>query len=539
MKRLLYVLPLLLLLASCKKFLDTKPTDFLSPVNYYSTEAELNTALIGVYDPITSNNLFMNFIPTYIEACTDESFFARSGQTTEVEVYNFTATESHVAGYWNDFYTGIERANVLIANINKPAMDSTKRNQILAQALFLRAFYHFQLVKNFGDIPLKITPTVSVTDVAIARTPAKDVYAQIIKDMTWAEANLPTSTANAGPSRVSKTIAQGILARVCLYMAGNPINDAGKYSEALSWAQKVVASGEHTLRETYNSAITTTAYSQIFIDHVQDKYDIKESMWEAECYGNGVVDATTSEGGRIGNQNGIAFTGTFPTSVTDTIGYCYGFIQVTNRLYKLYGAGDLRRDWAIAPYNYNNTTFARNYFTATQIYNRNPGKWRRSYETLYPKHKNNTATNFPLLRYADVLLMLAESENQVNGPTAVAYDAINKVKRRGYGLPTGTVSAAADLPTGLSKAQFQQAIQDERSRELCFEALRRGDLVRWGIFVSTLNSVGAEIISDPVAPANLKYAALGGNNVVAKHVLFPIPSGEMSVNKKMVQNPGW
>lgn len=537
MKRILYLLPVLLILASCKKFLDTKPTDFLSPVNYYSTEAELNTALIGVYDPLTSNNLFMNFIPTYIEGCTDENFFARSGQTTDVEVYNFTATETHVAGYWSDFYTGIERANVLIANINKPDMDNIRRNQILAQALFLRAFYHFQLVKNFGDVPLKITPTVSVTDVAIARTPAKEVYAQIVKDMTWAEANLPTSTANGSPSRISKTIAEGMLARVCLFMAGNPINDASKYADALSWAQKVVASGEHALRETYNASITNTAYSQIFIDQVQDKYDVKESMWEAECYGNN-LDAYL-EAGRIGNQNGIAFTGTFPTGVTDTIGYCYGFLQVTNRLYKLYGAGDLRRDWAIAPYNYNNTTFARNYFTTAQIYQRNPGKWRRSYELLYPKHKNNTPTNFPLLRYADVLLMLAEAENQINGPTSIAYDAINKVRRRGYGLPSGTASTVADLTAGLSKVQFQQAIQDERARELCFESLRRGDLIRWGNFVTTLNSLGAEITADPVAPANLKYAALGGNNVTTKHVFFPIPSGEMSVNKKMVQNPGW
>ncbi|HMT73947.1 MAG TPA: RagB/SusD family nutrient uptake outer membrane protein [Chitinophagaceae bacterium] len=538
MKRLLYLLPVLLVLVSCKKFLDTKPADFLSPVNYYSTEAELNTALIGVYDPISNgNSLYGNWIPTYIEACSDESFFARNTQTTDVEVYNFSSNETHIADYWSAFYTGIERANLLIANIQKPAMDSTARNKILAQALFLRAFYYFQLVQSFGDVPLKITPTGSVTQVAIARTPAKDVYAQIVKDMTWAEANLPTSTANGSPSRVSKTIAQGILSRVCLTMAGYPLNDATKYAEALAWAQKVVASGEHNLKVSYDASLTNTAYSQIFINHVQDKYDIKESMWEAEFSGNNT--STYQEAGRIGNQNGIAFTGTFPAGVTDTIGYCYGFLGVTNRLYKLYGAGDLRRDWAIAPYNYNNTTFARNYFAATAIYQRNPGKWRRSYELLLPRHKNNTPTNFPLLRYADVLLMLAEAENQVNGPTTAAYDAINQVRRRGYGVPIGTVNATADLPAGYSKAQFQQAIQDERSRELCFEGLRRNDLVRWGIFVTTLNSVGAEITADPVAPTNFKYAALGGTNVAPRHLLFPIPLSEMSVNKSMTQNPGW
>lgn len=534
MKRLLYLLPVLLMLASCKKFLDTKPTDSLSPVNYFSTEAELNTALAGVYDPLGTEDLYGNNVITFIDACTDESFYARSGQTTGTQVFNYDFSDPQILMHWRILYQGIERANLLIANIGKPVMDETKRKQILAQAQFLRGFYYFQLVSNYGDVPLRTTPSTSVNDVEIARTPAKDVYAQILKDMTDAEANLPASSAIGNPSRISKTIAEGILARICLYMAGSPLNDATKYAESLAWSQKVVASGEHALKETFNASLTNTAYSQIFINHTQDVYDIKECMWEAEFSGNR-TDAYL-EAGRVGNTNGIAFT---PAANFEDTGYCYGFISATARLYKLYNAADLRRDWAIAPYNYNNSTFARNYFTASQIYNRNAGKWRRSYELLKPKNKNYTPTNFPLLRYADVLLMLAEAQNQLNGPTAVAYDAINKVRRRGYGLPSGTASAVADLAAGLSKIQFQQAIQDERSRELCFEGLRRSDLIRWGIFVTTMNSVGDEIATDPLAGTAFSYAARGGRNVTSRHLLFPIPAAEISVNKKMTQNPGW
>jgi len=411
-------------------------------------------------------------------------------------------------------------------------MDENKRKIILGQAQFLRGFYYFQLVKDFGDVPLKLTPTNSVTDVNIARTPAKDVYAQILIDMKAAEAVLPTATSLGAPSRISKTTAEGILARVCLTMAGYPLNDVAKYNDALAWAQKVKASGEHALIETFNASLTNTGYSQVFINYIQDKYDIKESMWEAEFSGNR-TDAYL-ETGRVGNNNGIAFT---PAAGFEDTGYCYGFIGVTKRLYDMYNAADQRRDWAIAPYNYNNTTFARNYFTTAQIYNRNPGKFRRSYELLKPKNKNWTPENFPILRYADVLLMLAEAENQVNGPTAVAYDAINQVRRRGYAVPVATPNVTADLTPGLSKAQFQQAIQDERARELCFEALRRSDLIRWGIFVSTMNAVGVEIAGN--AGTSFAYAGVGGKNVTSRHLLFPIPSAEISVNKLMTQNPGW
>jgi len=532
MKRLTYLFPLLLLsLISCKKFLDTTPTDGLAPQYYYSSEAELNTALIGVYDPLSTEALYGNIVFTTLDACTDESYYARSTQTTGLQVYNYDFANSDITGVWKTLYQGIERANLLIANINKPTMDSTKRQIILGQALFLRGYYYFVLAENFGGVPLKITPTASVTDVNIARSSLKDVYAQILKDMTAAEGMLPTASLLGTSSRISKTTAEGILARVCLTMAGFPLQDATKYADALAWAQKVQLSGQHALRETYNAAITNSAYSQIFINHTQDIYDVKESMWEAEFSGNR-TDAYL-ESGRVGNNNGILFS---PAANFNDTGYCNGFISTTARLFNLYGNGDLRRDWAIAPYSYNNNTFARVPFTAAQIYNRNCGKWRRSFEVLTPKNKNYTPTNFPLLRYADVLLMLAEAKNQVNGQTLVAYDAINRVRRRGYGFPTTTPNVLSDLTVGLSNAQFQKAIQDERSRELCFEALRRNDLIRWGIFVSTMNAVGAEITTNG---GYFAYGGLGGKNVTVKNLLCPIPAAEISVNKLMTQNPGW
>jgi len=548
--------------SSCKKFLDTEPTDKIALEQYYTDETGLTQALAGVYDPLGSANVYGS-LPNGFEACTDEGYYARSGTVTGIQVFNFDPSNTNVTGLWTDLYTGINRANDLIAHIDVPQMDEGKRQIILGEALFLRGYYYFMLVTRFGDVPLRLTPTTSPNGVQLARSKTVDVYAQILKDMTTAETKVATTTAIGYPSRVSKTVVQGILARVCLQMAGYPLNDTGKYAEALAWTKKVISSGEHALNTTFSTDAaysgfnetlpsvpvnSNNAYRQIFINAAQEIYNTKESMWEIEFKGNradGYFDL-----GPLGSQVGITMT---PSAANSPLynypGYCYGFIKGTSRLYNKYDATgkDLRRDWVLTTYTWavNNTT---NTATKTAIaktvqYGRDMAKWRREYELLTPKDKNQTGINFPVLRYADILLMFAEAENQVNGPTADAFNAINQVRRRGYGLPVAAASVVADL-TGLDKTGFQQAIEDERMRELCFEGLRRMDLIRWNKFVSTMNSVGAEMGAAPTTGAltsgNQQYGGLGGKNVTTRNLLFPIPSLEMSSNKLITENnPGW
>ncbi len=527
--RFILLLLTLVGVGGCNKFLGTKPVDTLTPDQYYTTEDQLNTALIGVYDIIGQETVYGSAIFSIFDACTDEGWYARSALTAGMQVYNLDYSDASVRSFWRSLYQGIERANLLIANINKPTMDSVKRQVILGQALFLRGYYHFLLVSNFGDVPLRTAPTSSVNNTSIPRTPARDVYAQILKDMTDAEGKVQTSTAiGNSSSRISKTTVEGILARVCLYMAGYPLHDQSKYADALSWASKVVASGEHALRTTYDATLTNSAYSQIFINEARNVYDVKECMWEADFLGN-FTDAYR-EDGRVGNANGISFSG---SNAADT-GYSYGFINITGRLYRSYEATDARRDWAIAPYYYSGNSRV-NWPASTNVYNRNCGKWRRSYELPASggKNQNYTPENFPLLRYADVLLMLAEAENEVNGPTEAAHNALNLVRARaGASLFTGATAIA-------DQATFRQTIQDERSRELCFEGMRRSDLVRWGIFISTMKAMATQFAIDVPYPAGISYGVLGYNNVADRNLLFPIPASEISVNHAMTQNPGW
>jgi hypothetical protein len=521
-------------MVSCENYLNTEPIDKISIKQYYTDETGLTQALAGVYDPLAWEPLYGNDFFLRINVCTDEGFYARSFQTTGVEVNNYDPTNVTINNIWAYCYMGINRANDLIANINLPKMDETKRQIILGEALFLRGYYHFLLVSNFENVPLLLSPTTSPEDVFVSQATPKAVYDQILKDMTEAEGKVATATSLGYSSRVSKTAVQGILARVCLYMAGYPLNETAKYTDALAWAKKVESSGEHALNTSYNAALsqapffTNSAYSQIFINHAQDIYSVKESMWEIEFKGNRLSSGDL-ETGRLGNTAGI-------TTQNEKIGYCYGFVRGTARLYKAYREGDLRRDWVLTPFTYNNLTGAKTKITSTTGYGRDFAKWRREFELSSPKNKNHGPINFPVLRYADVLLMIAEAENQVNGPTLAAYEAINKVRRRGYGLSIATPSMVADLSSGLSKNDFQLAIENERMLELCFEGTRRFDLIRWNKYVSTLNSIGNEI---GTGGGNQAYGGLGGKNTTEKHIFYPIPSKEMAVNKKLIQNTLW
>jgi hypothetical protein len=687
MKRIIYLSLIALVgLSACQKFLNTTPQGFLAPGQYY-TGANLTAALAGVYTPLSEGSLYGNELISGLGMCNDESFWGGSGRTPSANTgytatFNYNFTTNAINGVWTTLYNGIERANELIANINVNDSSATVQ-AAYGEALFLRGYYYFMLVNRFGDVPLKLTPTTSPGGLALARTPAETVYNQILQDMKLAESKVNTADKVGFSGRVSKTTVEGMMAKVYLFMAGYPLNGGktsavAQYDSAVVYAQKVVNSGLHSLN---------SSYSQVFINEAADIYDTKECMWEAEFAGNNLT--ALQGGGRNGNLNGILFNSTATYSnvagSTDYIyadtGYCYGYIWATQKLYNLYAPYDARRDWAIENFNYTvNTSGTTPVITRTPIsnttpfaYNRTCAKWRRNYEVVKPANKNYTPINFPLLRYSDVLLMLAEADLNANAGniSANGLNAINAVRERGCGLagltapiksltitnpgsgynttsfsgynnaslanvnlgsglayastisggkvtaitltsgglgftaatagtiylgnawapkavyavnqqvinngnlytvttagtstatpPTQTTGASTASVTGavftyagvaatasgtlLTKADVDltaatmQDIQDERARELCFETARTQDLIRWNIFVPTMNDMKNQINGWSTFTTNTKALAATGYNAVApKNVLLPIPSSEISVNKNMTQNPGW
>jgi hypothetical protein len=526
----IFAIVILISVSSCKKFLETEPTDFSAPSTYYKNEEHLNFGLAGVYDVLGNARVYGADIHTRKNFEADEGFYNSSTFKNGVEVYNYTANDTQVRDYWVNLYTGIARANSLLQAIDRnPAIAQSIRDRVRGEALFLRGYYYFLLVQSYGSVPLVLTPTNDPNDIDVPKSTEKEIYEQIILDMETAEAFVdPIQTIGHG-GRVSKSAVRGILARVCLHMAGEPVRDISKYERARHWAKMVIddAGAGHQLNPDF---------SDIFINYAADKYDIKESIWEVEFFGNNTDE--TAEAGYVGSWIGIS-------NRNNHIGDGFGRILVTGKLYRTYEQGDLRKDWAITNFIYRadgtKSPYALDPLPQDQ-YNRYPAKYRREFEVVLPKAAQQTPINFPLLRYADVLLMYAEAENEINGsPTAAALDAINAVRRRGFGylLTDNPTNSANDIPAGLSRFDFFKVLVKERSRELCFEGLRKHDLIRWGIFVETMKETLAIMDEDLLNVPVQHWKKTVYQNVSSKHLVYPIPSYELEVNKALTQHPLW
>jgi hypothetical protein len=601
--KFLFAVLVLFLAAGCKKFLQTNPADFITPSNYFEKEEELQIALNGVYDMLGNANLYGDNM-FYNFDITDEGVYSHAGETAGPKVYNMATSDPIITAAWETLYAAIGRANLLLENIDKPQMDSARRGVIKGEALFLRSYYYFLLVQMWGNVPLKLELTKAPDDTQHPQATKQEIYEQVLKDMKEAEQLVLPIKQIGHAGKISKSAVRGMLARVCLHMAGYPLNDQSKFAEAREWAKKVIddVDAGHALNPSYN---------QVFINLAQDKYDIKESIWEVEFWGNR-SDAYV-ESGRLGSRNGIRCMN------TDT-GYSLGRINATPRLYNRYDVLDERRDWNIAPFVWGGANDAvRQYWPATNTWQRSCGKYRRMYELLSPKNNSFTPINYPLLRFADILLMYAEADNELSStPSAEAVEYVNQVRRRGFGKmihgeivksitvtnggsgysttnrpvinivggggsgataaatitsgkitaititnpgafytsnPTITITggagsgatatalitipADAEITAGdqSTKENFRAFLQDERSRELCFEGLRKWDLIRWRIFIEEMRAAGTEI--SQIASSAYKFESRAGLNVSEKDYLFPVPTKEMSLNRALVQNPGW
>lgn len=527
-KNIFIILLVSLTLLSCTKILDTTPQDFVSPINSYKTERELESALAGIYDRMGDQRVYAQAMTSYM-VFSDEFFM--KGRTTGIEANIVDAATLELNRHWEALYTGIDRANMLLDNMSTDHVSEDKFNEIRGQALFLRSYYYFLLVDQFGSIPLKLSSTKSPDEVPLPGAPIKTIYDQILKDMKEAEKLVRPITDYGYNTRVSKTVVQGIIARVCLKMAGYPLYDTHKYEDAKNYADSVITSGLHNLNPDFK---------QIFINHSGEVFDnqYRECLWEVEFKGKNQGEIL--EAGMIGSYNGIQSPS---TTAGIEVGFGTDFVHATAKLYNAYRVGDLRRDWTVAPFRYtaSGTTVVKTNWGANEIYERSNGKWRREYETNLPRVQYFNGTNWPLLRYADVLLIFAEADNNLpnsTGPSLDAEKALNQVRRRAYGKDINQEDLTVDVPKGMGKQEFQDSIRNERLRELAFEGLRKHDLIRWGIYELTMREQAGTYRSS--MPSSLNAPAIAqAERITERAVLFPIPNSELSVNFNMKQNSGW
>jgi hypothetical protein len=553
---------------SCSDFLDKEPYS-LVPETYFNNESELRNFLTGVYSPLMQEKFYGGDYPLYIAGGDDLSFYGRANPAVNsIICANANSGSSQIASLWRLLYEGVNRANMLLENADRnPAISETVRNRAKAEAQFLRAFYYFHLVQGCGDVPFRLRSTETVVGLDADRTDKEVIYDKIVKDMADVISFLPETTELSYTELLTKSAARGILARVYLFRAGecyrdNQTPDETKrqsyFAEAKKWALEVKDSHLHGLAHPY---------SRVFIDLCEDLYNsagVRESIWEIAEAGNRAN--TFQAAGRLGNTLGFGCSTDYSSvpayqglAGMYNPGYSYRFIFASLKLFEMYESENdtVRGDWCIANYDYtvassgNKPVTGRKYyygkkrptdiapdgFTYTEEAQsisesnktRIAAKYRREYEKVTPKNKNYTPINFPLLRYSDVLLMLAEAENELNpAPTDLAYECINAVRSR---------AMIGELPD-LDKEQFREAVKKERAMELCFEALRRWDLIRWGDFYNEMRNMESYVYRTGWK-SDLTYA-VEYYKISRAYNYFPIPDTEMTLNKKITaNNPGW
>lgn len=586
-------------------FLDTDP-QIIPDDGYYNSEQKLIYGLAGVYGVLNSEALYGNYYSLQIANADDLCYFNNyNNSESRPDRYNHSAGTATIYDTWSKLYEGIKNANRYIEAVEKTEIDPGKLSVdiglYIAEARFLRAYYHFLLAQAWGDVPLRVKATTSPNpnDVQMAATPQEQVLKWCADEI---EASIPDlyEPIDNTPSRVSQTVAQGILARVYLFMAGESVKQIDgldkkeMYRRAAYWANEVIASHKHDLNESYE---------EIFINMIRDQYDTQfhESMWEAEFLGDR-TSATDWTNGRIGDLIGLRSQSRTTNYSEWACNYSYGYYNGSYTLWQLYWENDRTADetasatvidkrltWNLPGYNYrgmNNQKISyknkagetvTRYLQQTQsmfktpwVYNnnfampdiegldqtiedafdpadlvydptvmcavRNAGKWRR--ETVYEKQMSAkslyTTINFPILRYADVLLMYAEAINEYAGaPDDQAKEAIREIRKRA-GVKTDE-SLLGDYRS------FRDLVRNERGRELAFEGLRKWDLIRWGTFVEKMHNAGTNQPTENkyrnVSYTN--YASANYANVTARHIYLPIPTKELAVNHALRQNPLW
>lgn len=492
MKRYLNLLALALplgVLSGCE--LQETPYSSIFTENFYKTAGDAEVAITAVYGaladlyngpaPLMNGDFSADQVyPRPVVARNTYTLFTYDPAYSAAVSFNRTF-ESPVQ-IWRSCYQGIEKANWVILKVPGIQMDEKRRDEILGEALFLRAYFHWMLTKNFGDVVLKTTPSTSLTEAVVGKSPKADVYKQLFADLDQAIPLLPSYSMALVKGRVSKEAAQGLYAKAALY--------AENWSLALQQAQAVVTSGRHSL-----------------MAEVKDAFDVRkedaarlENMFAFECEAT-VPGRSSQVMGLYGPLNGAEYGAT-----------TFGSIFVYPSFYASFDPRDKRR--TLLDTNFVNR---QGRIVAQKDITPITPKGILAKKYMDPTSVGaNHFVNIPLLRYADVLLIAAEAEARQNGATALAYGYLNQVRKRA-GLP--------DLTPGLGKDTFVAAVLQERSWELFSEGDRWYDLTRTNTFLQVI----PKAVND-VFPARAPQA---------RHRYFPIPQDEINANTALEQNPDW
>jgi hypothetical protein len=395
----------------------------------------------------------------------------------EINNYSIKSTNNYVARIWQGSYLGISRANIVLEKVPSISMDTALKAWILGEARFLRGLYYFNLVRLFGDVPLVTAPVsanLTPDEIYPFRSTVSKVYDLIIEDLTIAADKLPEKYTNPNDKgRATSGAALGMLSKVYLTTM--------EWEKAYSAALQVIESNVYALHPDYAANFKEANKNGI------------ESVFEVQFYRK-----VTTENSQMVISGLPSIPGLFAAGVE--------IMLPTADLLNSYDTNDYRKS----------VTFFDQYWQ----YTFDPHIWKYWDQVAYkPSATSASGADFMVMRYAEILLIYAEALNEAGGgPSAEAYNAINKVRERAR---NGNTAALPDLD-GLTQDEFRNAVFNERRHEFVNEGQRWYDLVRTGTLIESV-----------------KRAKGDHSNPTVFNNLFPIPQRERDINKNLTQNPGY
>ncbi len=477
------------LIASCQKFLDRKPLSGFPEEEYYKNTGEVETAVFGAYGSLRA---VYNLDYILAGLRSDDSYLSESeGDVNQIDGFSERTTNSYVASYWQSAYFTIKQCNTILKYLNN-VTDPERKKYFEGEARFIRAHMYFNLVRLWGDVPLVLKSVSYIDTASQRRVKVSVVYDSIAADFQAAIDKLPESWVASQPGRITAGAAKGMLAKVYLTQ--------GKYAEAKVLLQNLLNNpGKFQLLSDYRN---------IFGVGNENNAEIMYSV-RYKAGSNGIGNTFTynlnNEPGAFGFRSASDLRSTSSSGVfipADSIRRYTTFTLVT----ALNSSGMLSTSWF------------------------NAGKY------LDPgSPRNDGGADFIVLRYADVVLMYAEVENELNGSTALtAADAttptsrlyqLNRIRQRANPAATNMVYPY-NSTTLNTKDKFRTAVQNERRREFAIEDQRWYDLLRYGTAITVMNA---------------HFAGRSLNTVVQPYqLLYPIPQRERDVtNGILEQNPGY
>lgn len=475
----------LLMLSACQDVLDREPQGAFTLANFFENEEHAILATNAVYNQLRSWEVHVFSYIGMTDIASDDadkgSFPADAFFLQELDEFSHNATNVAPSTVWSGYYTGIFRANLAIDGIPKvPEMDENLRQRLIGENKFLRAYFYFNLVRWFGDLPLITNPFPE--NFEIPRTDKAQIYDQIIADLEDAAAVLPLRSAQAPADlgRVTKGSAQGLLSKVYLTL--------GNFVEAERYALEVINSNEYDLFPDY---------AGLFLPSGENS---SESVFE-------VQSAAYEQGG-----GGSQYSEVQGVRGSPNLGW--GFNRPSDNLVGSYETGDPRREATILYVGEvlpdGSDIVADNTEIIGERYN------QKSWRPTPVGGNGNGPANILVLRYADILLIAAEALNE-NGKSGQALTYLNEVRARARGGATNVLPNV----TTTDKDQLRQRIWRERRAELALEQNRWFDLARQNRLATVMQAVGK-------------------NFVAGKNELWPIPQSEIDLsNKVLTQNNGY